>query len=195
MSPSFRHDKAARRIGDMVVVLAEALGVAVIGGGSTTFRRRDLDRGLEPDECFYVQNVEAVRHLDEIDLTRDPPPDLVIEIDVTHASTPKEPVYAELGVGELWRAVRGTLQFRVLGPEGGYRTRAASRVFPRVRSAELWQFLKTQVGPGIDEVAFLRAARVGEPFLCPIDAAIHVLEIVEAALASSETGRLVRVGS
>ena len=71
--------------------------------GSTTFRREDLKRGFEPDTCFYVQNEDQVRGKDRIDLAVDPPPDLVIEIDITSPSFSKLPIYAQIGVPEVWR--------------------------------------------------------------------------------------------
>jgi Uma2 family endonuclease len=71
--------------------------------GSTTFRREDLRRGFEPDSCFYVQNEERVRGKVEIDSAVDPPPDLVIEVDITSPSLDRFPIYARFGVPEVWR--------------------------------------------------------------------------------------------
>src|SRR5207248_5409431 len=79
MSPSFKHDRRGRAICILSNVLAEELNIPIQGGGSTTFRRQDLDQGLEPDECFYVKNVEHIRERDEINLSVDPPPDLALE--------------------------------------------------------------------------------------------------------------------
>jgi Uma2 family endonuclease len=70
--------------------------------GSTTFRRKICRNGLEPDECYYVQSVSRVRNA-EVDLDIHPPPDLLIESDYTKSSLPREPVYAGLGMPELWR--------------------------------------------------------------------------------------------
>jgi Uma2 family endonuclease len=103
MSPSPEHEKFNRRIAQLVLVVAEDLGIEAEDLGSTTFRREDLERGFEPDSCFYIQNEERVRGKDRIDLAVDPPPDLVIEIDITNPSFSKLPIYAQIGVPEVWR--------------------------------------------------------------------------------------------
>ena len=64
-------------------MLSEELGIDIEGGGSTTFKLKRRKVGLEPDECFYVKNVECVRGKKNIDLSVDPPPDLAIEIEVS----------------------------------------------------------------------------------------------------------------
>ncbi len=70
--------------------------------GSTTFRKRAKAKGCEPDTAFYIQNESFIRGLLEIDLSKNPPPDLVIEVDVTSPSLNKLPIYAALGVSEVW---------------------------------------------------------------------------------------------
>ena len=103
MSPSPEHEKFNRRIAQLVLAVAEELGIEAEDLGSTTFRREDLERGFEPDSCFYIQNEEEVRGKDRMDLAVDPPPDLVIEIDITSPSLNKLPIYAQMGVPEVWR--------------------------------------------------------------------------------------------
>jgi len=103
MSPSPEHEAYNRSIALLVESLAEELGIDVYDLGSTTFRREDLERGFEPDSCFYIQNEEQVRGKDRIDLAVDPPPDLVIEIDITGPSFSKLPIYAQMGIPEVWR--------------------------------------------------------------------------------------------
>lgn len=103
MSPSPEHEKFNRRIAQLVLAVAEEMGIEAEDFGSTTFRRRDLERGFEPDSCFYIQSEERIRGKNRIDLTVDPPPDLVIEIDLTNPSFNKLPVYAQMGVPEVWR--------------------------------------------------------------------------------------------
>lgn len=86
MSPSTEHESIAYYVGLLVAVFAEEAGVDLYGAGSTTFDREDLERGFEPDACFYVRNAERVRGKPRIDLSLDPPPDLVIEVDITSLS-------------------------------------------------------------------------------------------------------------
>lgn len=101
MSPSPEHEKLNRRIAQLVLAVTEKMGIESEDLGSTTFRRKDLERGFEPDSCFYIQNEERVRGKDRIDPSVDPPPDLVIEIDLTSPSINKLPVYAPLEIPEV----------------------------------------------------------------------------------------------
>jgi len=103
MSPSPEHEKINRRMAQLVLAIADESGIEAEDLGSTTFRREDLDRGFEPDSCFYIQNEESIRGKTRIDLSVDPPPDLVIEVDITSPSLDKLPIYARIGVPEIWR--------------------------------------------------------------------------------------------
>jgi Uma2 family endonuclease len=86
MAPSFKHERAADLLADVVKAVAEAQGLDVVPAGSTTFKRQDVERGFEPDASFYVQHAADVRGRVTIDLTVDPPPDVIIGIDLTHPS-------------------------------------------------------------------------------------------------------------
>lgn len=103
MSPSLEYEKLNRSIALLVSIFTEEMEVESEDLGSTTFRREDLERGFEPDSCFYIQNEEQIRGKDRIDLAFDPPPDLVIEVDITSPSINKLPIYSRLGVPEVWR--------------------------------------------------------------------------------------------
>src|SRR4051812_17622495 len=83
MSPLTPHERFKSLLGRMVEAITEELDIPVISAGSMTFNREDVDRGLEPDECFYPANAGRVRDPDHIDLNGDPPPDLAIEIEIT----------------------------------------------------------------------------------------------------------------
>jgi Uma2 family endonuclease len=141
MSPSPEHEKFNRRIAQLVLVVAEDLGIEAEDLGSTTFRREDLERGFEPDSCFYIQNEERVRGKDRIDLAVDPPPDLVIEIDITNPSFSKLPIYAQIGVPEVWRYDGERMTILVL--EGSdYAETSESIVLPPVTSNVLTDFVE-----------------------------------------------------
>ena len=103
ISPSTEHEMLNHNMTLLVEIIAEELDIDVFGAGSTTFRREDLERGFGPDSCFYIQNEEQVRGKSQIDLASDPPPDLVIEVDITSPSLNKLPIYAQLRVPEVWR--------------------------------------------------------------------------------------------
>lgn len=102
MVPSPEHELYKEILGRFVETLAEELEIRIYPLGSTTFKRPELI-GAEPDKCFYVQNLNAVKGKKRIDIDRDPPPDLVVEIDITSSSENRFPVYADLGVPEIWR--------------------------------------------------------------------------------------------
>jgi Uma2 family endonuclease len=141
MSPSPEHEKFNRRIALLVQAVTEEMGIESEDLGSTTFRREDLERGFEPDSCFYIQNEEQVRGKDRIDLAVDPPPDLVIEIDITSPSINKLPIYAQLGVPEVWRYDGKELEILQLGNDG-YTEVAESNVLPPLTNSILSQLVE-----------------------------------------------------
>lgn len=135
---TFWRERAALMTARLVYTWTEERLLAVHGGKSTRFWRRDLRCGLEPDECFWLSHEEQVRGLKDIDLRRDPPPDLVIEVDAKRQGIPRLPVYAALGMPEVWRISKaGVLSFHVLQPDGTYAASGASRVLPPLKPADL----------------------------------------------------------
>jgi len=132
LSPSKRHETLGEIVALLVELVAVELDVDVESAGSTTFKREDLLRGFEPDKCFYfLENVERVRGKDDLDLDAgDPPPDLVVEVDITSPSLDKLPIYARLGVREVWRYAGGGFVILGLEDEGGYAEMAGSRFLP-----------------------------------------------------------------
>lgn len=139
LSPSPEHEKLNRGLALLVEVVAEEFGIDVYDLGSTTFKREDLERGFEPDSCFYIQNEERIRGKDRIDLEVDPPPDLVIEIDVTSPSLDKHPIYARLGVPEVWRYEGGRVAILRL-ERTGYVEVDESMALPPLTGAVLSRF-------------------------------------------------------
>ncbi len=103
MSPLRRHESAKRLIGRLIETWVAELGINVASMGSLTLKREDLSRAVEPDECYYIQNEPRIRSREDIDLAQDPPPDLVLEIDITSPSLLRLPIYEALGVPEVWR--------------------------------------------------------------------------------------------
>ncbi|MCA1717577.1 MAG: Uma2 family endonuclease [Actinobacteria bacterium] len=128
VSPSKGHESISCVVALLVEELAVELDVDVEGAGSTTFKREDLARGFEPDECFYFQDIEHVRGKKDIDLDAgDPPPDLVFEVDVTNPSLDKLPIFAQVGVAEIWRYSGGRMEmFGLRGEELRYEEIAES---------------------------------------------------------------------
>ncbi|HKZ02490.1 MAG TPA: Uma2 family endonuclease [Pyrinomonadaceae bacterium] len=103
MSPSHKHENFKELISRLAHVIAEELDIVLESLGSTTYKQEWLSRGVEPDACFYIQNAARIIGRESIDLRTDPPPDVVVEIDVSHDSTSKLAIYAGMRVPELWR--------------------------------------------------------------------------------------------
>ena len=129
--PSARHEKPNRLLASLVEVLAEEMALNIESLGSTTLKRPDLLKGFEPDSCFYIQHAEAIRDNEEVDLTVDPPPDLVIEIDITSSSLDKFPLYAAVGVPEVWRYADGAVEIWCLTAEA-YSVSNTSQALPGI---------------------------------------------------------------
>ncbi|MBD2497237.1 Uma2 family endonuclease [Nostoc sp. FACHB-280] len=129
MAPLPEHEVAKVMIGDFVKALLEELDIEFWSLGSTTFDEEKMDAGVEPDDCFYIQNEAAVRGKDRIDLTIDPPPDLAVEIDIT--SRTRFNNYEVLGVPELWRWRGNKLEINIL-INGKYVTTNQSLAFPNL---------------------------------------------------------------
>jgi Uma2 family endonuclease len=126
---SAAHDNPNRTLATIVEVAAEETDTDVCHLGSTTFKRPDLLKGFEPDSCFYFQNAGAVRAKDNIDLTSDPPPELVIEVDVSSNSLDRFPIFAAVGVAEVWRYANGIVSMYALR-DGGYQPIPNSLALP-----------------------------------------------------------------
>lgn len=146
MSPGGLHDRYKTRFGRMVEILTEELDIPIDGCGSTTLRRQDMEKGLEPDEAFYIQNEPRIRGKLEMNLEVDPPPDLAIEIDITSRSVDREGIYAAIGVPELWRYDGDTLRIFQLGPDGKYKRTEVSSAFPFLPIAEFAEFFDPRAG-------------------------------------------------
>jgi Uma2 family endonuclease len=145
MSPSRAHEEAKYLLGCVIDTVTEELHIPRRGAGSTTWRREDLDRGLEPDACFYLANAERVRGK-ALDLSIDPPPDLAIEVDITRSSLDRMGVYAKLGVPEIWRYDGESLRIYLLQADGNYAESETSRSLPFLLPGEVARFLE-QAGP------------------------------------------------
>jgi Uma2 family endonuclease len=143
MAPSPEHERYKEVLGRFVETLAEELEVEIDPLGSTTFKRPELG-GAEPDKCFYIKNINAVKGKKRIDLTQDPPPDLVVEIDITSSSQNRFEVYADIGVPEIWRYDGKSFRINILENQE-YVAVERSLAFPNLPITEISNFLQ-QVG-------------------------------------------------
>jgi len=102
MSPSSTHGLYNADIQFLIYELCYATDRECIALGNFTLKQDKLEKGIEPDNCYYIKNEPQVRNKQKIDLTQDVPPDLAIEIDISTDSTKKLNIYASIGVPELW---------------------------------------------------------------------------------------------
>lgn len=140
MSPLWEHERPAYFLGRLIDVLTEELRIPCEPGRSVTLRRRRKSRGLEPDNCYWIANAPRLAGKTRLDLRVDPPPDLAIEVDITHGSLDRMGIYAALGVPEVWRVTSAGLSFNMLAT-GVYELGARSHSFPQVASDDLMRFL------------------------------------------------------
>ena len=139
-SPLWEHERPAYLLGRFIDVLTDELRMPCEPGRTVTLRRRRKSRGLEPDNCYWIANVGRLAGKTHLDLRVDPPPDLAIEIDITHSSLDRLGIYAALGVPEVWRVTAEGFTFHIL-VSGVYKVRPRSLSFPRLASADLVGFL------------------------------------------------------
>ena len=136
MTPLPEHEHYKEVISDIVKDLGDLLDLDYESLGSTTWKRESRLAGVEPDNCFYFQNEAAIRGKLQFDLNQDPPPDLVLEIDLTSKSLNRFPIYARLGVPEIWCYDSGELKIYQL-QNGEYQEAQISLVFPNLAVQEI----------------------------------------------------------
>jgi len=125
----------------LIQTLADELDLPIKGLDPVTIRREDLQKGLEPDRCFYFDNEPLVRGKLHLDFDIDPPPDLAVEAEVTVSIGRRLRIYAALGVPEVWRYDDGLIVCQ-LNEDSEYVTVERSRFFPKVPLTELVKFVK-----------------------------------------------------
>ncbi|MBW4514743.1 MAG: Uma2 family endonuclease [Timaviella obliquedivisa GSE-PSE-MK23-08B] len=135
------HESYKKLLGRLVEALTEELGIEVRSLGSRTCDREDLARGLEPNQCYYIQNEPVVWDKEQIDLSIDPSPDLAIEVDISSSSINRLDIYAALGVPEVWRYNgQSLLMYRLESQQ--YQSCSHSAAFPLLTAADVERFLK-----------------------------------------------------
>jgi Uma2 family endonuclease len=142
MTPSFEHERFNRLLADIAQAFAFGMDLSLEPAGSTDFSREDIERGFQPDSCFYLgDNVEAIKGKKRLDVSIDPPPDLVLEVDVTNRSLDKLPLYASIGVPETWRFdLDRIIVYRLEGTT--YQEVSTSHVFEGVSTTDLLNFVQ-----------------------------------------------------
>ena len=139
-SPKRLHEQITRLVDMVVTLLAFELGLNVDNCGAMTLRVERAQRGGEPDSCFYIASEAAVRGVDEINLQVHPPPDIVLEVDITSPSLDKFGLYLAARVPEVWRYDGAHMSFHALAGER-YETASHSLCFPHLTAAMLERYL------------------------------------------------------
>ena len=154
--PSKLHEIINRLLALIITVLVEELKLSLKSYGSTTLDREDLQKGIEPDSCFYIQNANRLQGLDP-EIPDDLPPDLAVEVDITSSSTRRMGIYQQLQVPEVWRYTQQGITISRWSDQG-YLTCEFSLAFPMISAAALAEFLQQrQTTDDIGVVRYVRA--------------------------------------
>jgi Uma2 family endonuclease len=157
VAPSKKHEHWKRILGRLIEAFTEELEIKIQSVGSTTLNREDLNQGAEADECYYVMNEPLVRGKEEVDLERDPPPDLAVEIEASRRILNRVVIYAAMGIPEVWRYDGKTLRVGQLQENGQYLDAPESKVFPTLPMSEVARFLAMRETVG--ETGLVRSFR------------------------------------
>jgi Uma2 family endonuclease len=176
MTLSHGHENYAELLGLFIIVLTGELRIPRHSGGSTTFRRETLQRGLEPDKCYWIQNELAMRGKKDFDIETDPPPDLAIEVEISRSALNRLAIFAALGVAEVWRFDADVLEVHCLETGPKYAKCDHSPTFPHLPIRELAEFLRASDAQDETSLEFSFRAWVRE----------HVLPAHQASQAASK---------
>jgi Uma2 family endonuclease len=150
MTISFEHEYFTEVLNQLVVTLRFVKRIKIISFGRATMRNQAKLKGSEPDACFYVQSAALIGSRFRLNLNTDPAPDIVVEVDIHHDSMSKFPIYAALGVGELWRYDGHKLTIHRL-ENNNYAEVSASAALPLLTAEVLTEFLSLSQEQDQDE--------------------------------------------
>jgi Uma2 family endonuclease len=151
-----RHEQNKKLLGRLVEMYGLEMDLDVTGTGSVTLKK-PRRKGLEPDECYYIQTPPPGIDVGPLDLKQFPPPDLAIEVDISRSSIPRQPVYAFIAVPEVWRFNGERVLVLHRKNDGKYREAAHSLAFPKLSSADINRFLA--MSSKLSQSAVVRAFR------------------------------------
>jgi len=165
---SNRHELTKKVLARIIEAYADAAGITAEGFGNVTIRAEDLERGLEPDECYYVANAAVMTGLPmdpndnrPLDLSIYPPPDLAIEVDISPPDVSKQPIYGAMGVPEIWRFDGRDVTYLTRGPGGQYAVAERSQAFPDLPVSWVNELLQMGLMRGQSAAAAEVRRRVG----------------------------------
>jgi Uma2 family endonuclease len=138
VSPGSPHETLKKRVSGLIEDICIDLRIPFLGFGSTTYLKSAKPRaGTEPDESYYLTNIDLIRAKEHIVMGQDPAPDLVVEVVASHPLGDTLEVYRRFGVREVWVCKRSKLLFLVLGPDGRYAPTTTSACLPFLKADEL----------------------------------------------------------
>lgn len=154
--PSELHEIINRLLDRIITALTEELDLKIKAYGSTTLDREDLEQGVEPDSCYYIQKADQIKTR-TLDLTTDPPPDLAVEVDIFSSSRRRFTIYLQLQIPEVWQYSqrRGLVFYQLVS--GQYVEREFSPTFPQISAQTLMEYL--QMSEQEDDNTVIRALR------------------------------------
>jgi Uma2 family endonuclease len=147
VSPTASHEKPVEIIATLIRVFRDQLDIDIESLGSTTLRLQIKAKGAEPDASFFVQHAAQVIGKADLKLPDDPPPDLIVESDLTSSSLDRFAIYAALGVPEIWRVTNWHVSIWLLN-DGVYQELEMSGAFPFLARQTLSEFLVKGLNEG-----------------------------------------------
>lgn len=156
MTLTNRHEQNKKLLARLVEMYALVMELDITGVGSLTLKKPKR-KGLEPDESYYVQTPAPDVMVMRLDLKKYPPPDLGIEVDITRGSIARQPVYAFIGVPEVWRFDGERVNFLHRKRDGKYRTATHSKAFPDIAASDINRFIA--MSSDMSQSATVRAFR------------------------------------
>jgi Uma2 family endonuclease len=166
MSPLPKQGREQKLLGRLIEAYTEERNIPIAGFAQTTWRDRSEGKGLEPDECYYIRNEHLVRARDDIKIPDDPPPDLAIEVDVTHNTLNKKTICAALKIGELWNWENERLTVFAWQPNRGYLEVTVSPNLPDLPPNEVSRFMMMRHHMGDTQLIRLFRRWVQDRFTC-----------------------------
>lgn len=155
---SSQHEIYKRWFSRLIEALTEECSQPIVAAGNMMFQREDLERGLEADDCFWIAHEPRMRGKLTWDPVTDPPPDLVLEIEISRSALPRMAIYAALGIPEVWRFDGRTLRVELLQADRTYTIAERSLSFPAIPVRDIVSFL--QPSAEVDSLSVLRSFRV-----------------------------------
>lgn len=148
MNPLEEHERCHKLIESLILVLTDEMGVTTPHYKTPTLKRVDLQLGVEPDTAYYIQNATQMARRNAIDLSVDPVPDLILEVELSRSSLNKFEIYAELGIPEVWRYISRPGETFLKGQffihyleQGEYREDDRGLAFPFLPVGRILQFI------------------------------------------------------